>query len=101
MSFCRMVKLKFPHYFRGIMVLDVGSFDVNGNNRHLFQDCQYVGVDVGEGPNVDVVSLAHEYQAPRESFDVVISTECFEHDMYYRRTLTHIVSYRSCTGDPT
>lgn len=92
MSFCRMVQLKFPQYFRGTTVLDVGSLDVNGNNRHLFQNCRYIGVDVGEGPNVDVVTLAHEYQAAPDSFDVVISTECFEHDRYYRETLTHIVS---------
>jgi SAM-dependent methyltransferase len=70
-------------------VLDVGSLDINGNNRFLFTGGTYTGIDVGEGPNVDVVTLAHEFDAP--AFDVIISTECFEHDAYYAKSIQNIV----------
>ena len=33
--------------------------DVNGNNRSLFEKCDYVGLDVIEGNNVDIVCVAH------------------------------------------
>ena len=43
---------------RRACVLDIGSLDVNGNNRcHFIEPREYVGVDVGPGANVDVVSL--------------------------------------------
>jgi SAM-dependent methyltransferase len=90
-DFCKSVKIKFPQYFQGKRVLDVGSLDVNGNNRYLFTNCEYIGVDVGAGKNVDVVTPGHLYDAPDESFDVIISTECFEHDMYYSQTWSNIV----------
>ena len=77
-------------------MLDVGSLDINGNNRYLFRPrllrrCQYVGLDVGPGPNVDVVSPVHLYDAPDASFDVVISTEAFEHDRFLEHSLRRIV----------
>jgi SAM-dependent methyltransferase len=85
------VKKKFPKYFENVKVLDIGSLDINGNNRHLFQNCEYIGLDVAEGNNVDIVSLAHEYNAPDETFDFIISNDCFEHDMFYEKTLKNIV----------
>lgn len=88
--FFHWVKELYPSYFKGKRVLDVGSLNVNGCNKILFTDCDYVGVDIGPGENVDVVCKAHEYDAPAESFDVVISSECFEHDMYIKQTLNKI-----------
>jgi SAM-dependent methyltransferase len=80
----------FPQYFSKKRVLDIGSLDVNGNNRHLFYQCEYIGVDVVEGPNVDVVSVAHVFES-RRTFDVILSTNAFEHDMYYEKTLLKVV----------
>lgn len=84
-------KKNFPEYFKGNKVLDIGSLDINGNNRHLFEECEYVGLDIAEGNNVDVVSLAHEFQAPDESYGFVISNDCFEHDMFYDKTFKNIM----------
>ena len=61
------------------LVLDIGSLDINGNNQYLFEDCQYTGIDVGVGKNVDIVSKAHELKMPSGTYDTIISTECFEH----------------------
>ena len=96
--FCEKVKLQHPQFFSNKKVLDVGSLDINGNNRFLFEDCDYTGIDVGEGPNVDLVSLAHEYDAPDDYYDVVISTECFEHDMHYDKSILNIIRVLSPGG---
>lgn len=90
-DFCKKIRRVFPEYFEDKDVLDIGSLDVNGNNKYLFKRCDYIGLDVGEGPNVDVVSPGHLYNAPDESFDTVISTEVFEHDMFYRETIQNII----------
>ena len=76
--------------------MDIGSLDINGNTRFLFEDFEYTGVDIGEGPNVDVVSKGHEFKSER--FDIVISTECFEHDMYYKETLKNCVKLCKAGG---
>jgi SAM-dependent methyltransferase len=90
-NFCKYVADKHPSFFTKVRVLDVGSLDVNGNNRWLFTDVLYTGIDVDNGPNVDIVSKGHEYNAPDGFFDTIISTECFEHDMFYKETLLNIV----------
>ena len=80
------VKRKLTERFINCDVLDIGSLDINGNNRFLFENYSYTGIDIGEGPNVDVVSKGHEFK-PNKLYDVVISSECFEHDMYYSETI--------------
>ena len=84
------VKQKHPEMFFDVEVLDIGSLDINGNNRWLFNQYTYIGVDVGEGKNVDVICKGHEYKSTFK-FDVVISSECFEHDMHWRETLLNCV----------
>jgi hypothetical protein len=79
------IKNKFPAYFNNVRVLDIGSLDINGNNRIFFDNCDYTGVDIGEGKNVDVVSLGHEYNSDKK-FDVVITTELLEHDIFWKKT---------------
>lgn len=83
------MKNKYSECFKNVRVLDVGSLDVNGNNRQFFEDSEYVGLDVAPGPNVDVVSKCHEY-FPDKLFDTVISTSALEHDMYREKSLIHM-----------
>jgi SAM-dependent methyltransferase len=89
--FCLRAKYMVPEFFERKTVLDIGSLDVNGNNRFLFRDCHYTGLDVAPGRNVDVISVAHKYDAPDASFDTIISTEVFEHDMYYAETVKNVI----------
>lgn len=58
-------------------VLDLGGRDVNGTTRCLFSG-RYVTVDIAPHPSVDVVADAATLDLD-ETFDVVVSTECFEH----------------------
>ena len=90
-NFIWRVKNKMPEFFKDVKVLDIGSLDINGNNKIFFQHPYfYTGVDLQPGSNVDVVSPGHLYSSGFE-FDVIISTECFEHDMYWARTLQNMV----------
>lgn len=95
-TYCKLIKSRFPDYFKGKRVLDVGSLDINGNNRYLFEDCAYTGIDIYKGNNVDVVSLAHEYK--NEPFDVIISTEMLEHDRYWVLSLNNMYSLLKPNG---
>ena len=89
-EFFESIKSKRPEFFRNTFVLDIGSLDINGNNFSLFDECGYIGLDVAEGTNVDIVCKGHELALPDSSFDVVISSECFEHDMYYTKTIQNM-----------
>jgi len=90
-EFCTSVKQQFPEYFKSKLVLDIGSLDINGNNQYLFENCHYVGIDVAPGRNVDIVCKGHELALPDATFDVVITTECLEHDQYWDLTLRNAV----------
>lgn len=85
-EFVQYVKDKFPQFFTDKRVLEIGSYNINGTMRDFFFACKYIGLDVMEGHSVDVVCKGHEYKAPRESFDTVLSCECFEHDPYWKET---------------
>lgn len=96
-EFCLYVRDKFTSKFYKPAVLDVGSLDINGNNRYLFLEPKYTGIDIGEGKNVDIVCKGHEYK-PNEKYDIVISTECFEHDMHYEATIKNCIQLTKDNG---
>jgi hypothetical protein len=83
LDFIKSVKDQLPEYFKGTKVLEVGSLNINGSVRQFFEPDQYIGCDLGEGAGVDIVCRGHELPYPNESFDVVISCECFEHDRHW------------------
>jgi SAM-dependent methyltransferase len=97
LHFLYTTKGKFPESFKDCKVLEVGSCNVNGSIRYLFENCVYVGLDVGEGPCVDIVCSGHEYDAPDNSFDTVISSECFEHNPHWVETFKNM--HRICRVD--
>lgn len=97
-DFTIQVKKQFPEYFKRKRVLDVGSYNINGDNTFLFEDCNYTGLDLAPGPNVNVVCPAHEYNVESEFFDTIISTETFEHDMFLSLTLQNIVRLLKSKG---
>ena len=84
------VKRILPYYFTGRHVLDVGSGDINGNNQFLFENCSYEGNDVIAARNVTIVSKTKDLPFGPETFDTIISTECFEHDPEYRESFLKI-----------
>ena len=91
MIFCQK---QFPLFFKDRKsVLDVGSGDINGNNRFLFdENCYYTGNDVFEAKNVTIVSKTKDLPFGENSFDTIVSTECFEHDPEYKLSFQKIVN---------
>lgn len=63
--------------FKG-MALEVGSLDINGSARELFDD--YTGVDIEAGKNVDIVASGHDLPFKDETFDLVLCMNTLEHD---------------------
>lgn len=89
-DFTIFVKSILSNYFIEKKVLDVGSGDINGNNRFLFENCNYEGNDVVQAPNVTIVSKTKDLPYANETFDTIISTECFEHDPTYKESFLKI-----------
>lgn len=85
-SFVNVVKIAHPEYFKGKKVLEVGSLDINGTIRGHFEKASYIGLDLGPGKGVDIVSPIHQYE-PGHQFDIVISTEMLEHDIHWQESL--------------
>ena len=77
-------------FFKNKQVLDVGSGDINGNNRFLFEDCDYHGNDVIQARNVTIVSKTKDLPFNNNTFDTIVSTECFEHDPEYKESFQKI-----------
>jgi SAM-dependent methyltransferase len=90
-QFVRFVREFFPEDFRGRRVLEVGSLDINGSLRSLFERCDYVGLDVAPGPGVDVVCQGQAYAAADASFDITLSVEAMEHNPHWRETFDNMV----------
>jgi len=61
-----------------LRIIEIGSRDVNGTVRDLFPAAEYVGLDLAEGPSVDVVCHAGEF-VPDWPADIVICCEVLEH----------------------
>lgn len=78
----------FPHVFFNSKskVIDFGSLDINGG-PHLKITAKYIGVDLGEGPNVNLVCPSQEVGLESKSFDAAISSECLEHNPFWKETL--------------
>jgi SAM-dependent methyltransferase len=77
-----------------LLILDLGSNDINGSYRPIFSQAywKYIGVDVAPGPNVDLV-LADPYnwqELEPESADVIVSGQTFEHTEFVWETMRQI-----------
>jgi hypothetical protein len=95
-NFCIRIQQRWTHLFLNKRILDCGSLDINGNNRYLFTGGSYIGIDIAAGPNVDIVSRIHEIKGG--PFDVVISTECLEHDAFAALSIQHMIDLLADSG---
>jgi SAM-dependent methyltransferase len=62
-----------------LTVLDLGGRNVNGTVRPLFPAAAWTCLDITPGEGVDIVADAATWQPNGRSFDLVMSTELFEH----------------------
>lgn len=97
-DFVKSVANNYPNHFVDCKVLEVGSLDINGSVRQFFKNCNYIGIDIGEGKGVDVVSSGQDYAAPDNTFDTVISCECFEHNPEWVLTFNNMHRMTKANG---
>jgi SAM-dependent methyltransferase len=86
---------------KGMRVLDVGGQNVNGSLREAFESrgMTYVCLDIEAHPSVDVVMKPGEaFPFEDESFDLIVSTSCFEHDPCFWLTFRELCRVVSRTG---
>ncbi|MBU0484122.1 MAG: class I SAM-dependent methyltransferase [Proteobacteria bacterium] len=77
-----------------LQILDIGSYDVNGSYKAIFNEEKwcYRGVDISEGPNVSVIlsDLYNWREIKSSTIDLVISGQAFEHIEYVWLTMLEI-----------
>lgn len=81
--------------YENLKILDLGSFDVNGTYKEVFNfpKWDYTGLDSESGKNVDIV-LADPYywrEIPSDSADVLVSGQVFEHIEFFWISMLEIV----------
>ncbi len=81
----------------GLNILDIGSLDTTGKNfnyKSIFDspDWNYVGLDIIDGANVDILvkNIYNINEIEDESYDVVISGQFFEHLEFFWVTMSEI-----------
>jgi len=92
------IKKIYLEQFNNKKVLDIGSLDINGSSRVWFENCEYIGVDVGPGKGVDIVSEGQNLDHPDNFYDVVLSFECFEHNPYWLETFLNMYRMLKSNG---
>ena len=60
-------------------VAEIGSRNVNGSVRYLIDARRYVGVDLREGPGVDIVADGATWDGDGYKYDAVVCCEVLEH----------------------
>lgn len=97
-SFCKMQDFVANYLAdkknQRLYILDIGSQDVNGSYKPLFENplWKYHGLDTAAGKNVDII-VKDNYkwnEISDSSFDVVISGQAFEHIEYPWLTMQEI-----------
>ena len=91
---------------KGKRVLEVGSYNVNGSIRPVFEPVgregcsEYIGTDMLPGPGVDKIinaqGLVKEFG--EESFDVVVSCDSIEHVEHWREVLCEMMKVLKTGG---
>jgi len=83
-----------------IKIVEIGSQSINENiKKHLNKNHTYIGVDIVEGNNVDIV-LEDPYKLPfeKDTIDVVISISTFEHTEFFWLSYLEILRVLKPTG---
>jgi len=91
LAFFQTVLIEFADYFKGqefLGFVDLGSLNINGGPQEFIPaNLRYVGVDLGAGPNVDLICPIELIDLPSQSFSVAISSEMLEHNPFWRESL--------------
>jgi SAM-dependent methyltransferase len=90
LQFVKSVSKYIRNDYSNLKILEIGSYDVNGEVRKYFEKSDYVGVDLTDGPGVDIVCGGDQLDHPDQSYDLSISCECFEHNPNWVETFENM-----------
>lgn len=90
LQFIKSIVSSLPKGAEAIKVIEIGSYDVNGSVRQFFANSDYLGVDLTEGPGVDLVCEGNKVSHPDNTYDISISCECFEHNPNWADTFLNM-----------
>jgi len=88
--FIETLSKHLSHDYRNIKILEVGSRNVNGAIRVFFEGSEYIGIDLTEGPGVDLVADGHLLDHKENTYDICVSCECFEHNPFWSETFLNM-----------
>ena len=93
---------QYEEGLRNKNVLDVGSYNVNGCYRKIFEEknIKYTGLDMEKGPNVDITpeSTYKWREIDSDSYTAVISGQALEHVEFFWITMEEIVRVTEQNG---
>lgn len=92
---------KYLDQDKKLNVFDLGSLDINGSYRRLFEkpNWKYYGLDLLAGANVDIVLRSpYRLPLPSRSADVIVSGQAFEHIEFFWLTWLEIVRVLKPSG---
>jgi len=95
--FVKKVSETFYSKQQSLNILEVGSYLVNQSIRDLFPNSKFVGYDLINGPNVEVVYDGKEIKS-NKTFDISISCECFEHNPYFLENFHQMINLTKDSG---
>ena len=75
-----------------IDILEIGSYEVNASIKDLFNGSNYTGIDLIDGPGVDLVMNGEDIYSLNKKFDVIISSECFEHAVNWKKIFKAMIN---------
>jgi SAM-dependent methyltransferase len=96
--FIKTLSQHLTNDYKGIKILEIGSFDVNGSIRKFFKGSYYLGVDLAAGPGVDVIIDGKDIDHADNSYHITISSECFEHNPSWLETFENMYRMTSPGG---
>ena len=79
-------------------IFEIGSYDVNGSLKSIFQCKTYLGVDLIAGPSVDIVYDGVNLSLPGSDFDMAVSCNCLEHDPNWQNTFLNMINHLNPGG---
>ena len=97
------IKNNSPGSFKGQKVLEIGSLNLEQiegfSVRGLFEDCEYTGVDMTPGADVDVVGhFADVVDQLDDAYNFILCLNCLEHDIRWRETVLKAINLLSPGG---
>lgn len=91
LAFIEIIAEFIKEDLEGGSLIEMGSYDVNGDIRNIFNDVKHTGVDLCDGPGVDLVMSGHEVSLADDLFELAISCESFEHNPMWKETFHNML----------